>query len=346
MTVLIITGSLIILILAIAWVQKIVYRRYWNVNLSFNVKASSNAIFEGDTIEIIESISNGKKLFLPWVHASYKFSRSSIQLSYLARTVYMGAQRSLLFVVGMNKTVSRKSRLEFSKRGYYEAKELSIASNNLFMTGFIKEDVPIHFGMLVYPRIVDYSESTIPLKKMLGDIIVKRFIDPDPFTFKGVREYQPYDSFRQVNWNATAKTGEIMSNIYDFTIYQDVTVLLDIHEYRLFDRDYVHEEAIRITAFICRSCINRGIPVSLICSAPDETPVKISSGMSSVHLEKLYTALAHIDLNKKTFSVAEYVPSSSEKAYILVSSFSERSEIEVSTGTDTVKLEVQNNASA
>jgi len=320
--------------------QKVIYRRYWNKNLTFSLKSSKPAIFEGDTVEIVDTVTNGKRLPLLWVHVSYRMTFRSIYLNYIGRETNRGERRRLLFIVGMNKTAKRKSKIVLNKRGHYTIKEANIACNNLFMTDFMQEDITVPFGLIVYPKYVDYPESVIPLKKMLGDVSVRRFIDPDPFTFKGVREYQPTDSFRQVNWNATAKTGELMSNIYDFTIYQDITVLLDIHKYRTYDRDFVHEEAIRIAAFICRNCIGKDIPVSLICPKSDGSPIIINSGMSSVHLEKLYTALAFINLGADNESLVDFIPTSSEKAYILISSYGERREIEVSSSVDTVRLEV------
>ncbi|MCL2424991.1 MAG: DUF58 domain-containing protein [Oscillospiraceae bacterium] len=341
MTGVIVAGILLITILAIILLQKAVYRRYWNENLTFNSKPSKNAIFEGDTVELIDSVTNGKRLPLPWVHVSYKLAYSSILLSYVDREVIRGELRNLLFIVGINKTVRKRSKIQLNKRGYYTIKESTIACNNLFMTEFMQEDISVPFGLIVYPRYIDYPELMIPLRKMLGDVSVRRFTDPDPFTFKGVREYQPYDSFRQVNWKATAKIGELMSNVYDFTIYQEITVILDIHEYRTYDRLFVHEEAIRIAAFICRSCIKKDIPVSLICPDSDGSPLHISSGMSNVHLERIYTALAFIDLNKYCHSFSERVPASSEKSYILISSYGERREIEMITGTDIIKLEVR-----
>jgi len=340
MTGIIIAGCLLAAVAGLSFLQKFVYRRYWNKNLIYSLQSSKNAVFEGEKVTITDSLTNGKRLPLPWVHVSYKFSRFLIFLDNVSKKVSRGEWRTLLYIVGMNKTVSRKSTVLCSKRGYYTATGISVATNNLFMTGFVTEDVSLHFDLLVYPKIVNYSETIIPLKKMLGDIIVRRFTDPDPFTFKGVREYQPYDSFRQINWKATAKTGDIMSNIYDFTVYQDITVLLDLQYYSDYNRNYVHEEAIRVAAFICRSCILRSIPVNFICPASTGKPTMIGSGLSNAHLNKIYTALAFIDLNKENHSVVKHIPGDKEKAYLFISSSGEKSMIEISSGNEVIRMEV------
>ena len=344
MTGIIIAGSLLIAILGFSILQKAVYRRYWNKDLVYSLQSSKGAVFEGEKVTITDSLANRKKLPLPWVHVSYKLSRFLVFLDNVSKKVSRGEWRTLLYIVGMNKTVSRKSTVLCSKRGYYTATDISIASNNLFMTEYVAEDVSLHFDLLVYPRIVNYSESVIPLKKMLGDISVRRFTDPDPFTFKGVREYQPYDSFRQINWKATAKIGEIMSNIYDFTVYQDIVVLLDLFHYADYNRNFVHEEAIRIAAFVCRDCIGKGIPVRLVCPASNGKPTQMSCGLSNAHLEKIYTALAFIDLDKFNHSVTDFIPDTNETAYILISSSSEKRVIEITSGGEAVVVEVRDDA--
>jgi uncharacterized protein (DUF58 family) len=63
-----------------------------------------------------------------------------------------------------------------------------------------------------------------------------RFRDPGLLTrgplglgteFETVRDYQPDDDIRQVNWSATARTGRAMSNQYRIEQDRDVVCLLD-----------------------------------------------------------------------------------------------------------------------
>jgi len=317
----VIIAILLVTVYGFAWLQKRVYSRYWNRNLSYSLSLSRKAVFEGEKITITDSLTNGKRLPLPWVHVSYRISRFLVYLDNINKRIDRGERRSLIYLIGMNKTVSRKSTVLCSKRGCYRATGFSISCNNLLMTHFETKNLDLMFELLVYPRIVDYPESVIPLKKLLGDVMVRRFIDPDPFTFKGIREYQPYDSFRQINWGATARTGEMMTNIYDFTLSQDITVLLNLQDYNRFDRDFVHEEAIRLAAFLCRRCVSMGLPVSLVCPGPDGKPVRIGSGLSETHLRSVYTALAYINLLKTSASVVDWFPIEPGKSTVLISSY-------------------------
>jgi len=317
----VITVIILITVYGFALLQKKIYSRFWNRNLIYSLGLSSKAAFEGEKITITDSLTNGKRLPLPWIHVSYRISRFLVYLDNVNKKIDRGERRSLIYLIGMNKTVTRKSTVLCSKRGCYLATGFSISSNNLLMTNFETKNLDLKFELLVYPRIVDYPESVIPLKRLLGDVTVRSFIDPDPFTFKGIREYQPYDSFRQINWGATARTGAMMSNIYDFTLSQDITVLLNLQDYNRYDRDFVHEEAIRLAAFLCRRCVGMGIPVSLVCPGPDGKPMRIGSGLTRNHLESVYAALACINLAKMNLSVTDWFPIEPGKSTVLISSY-------------------------
>jgi len=312
---------LVVVIFGFSWLQMYVYRRIWSRNLYFDMQTSNPAVFEGEKITLTDSLINANRLPLPWIHISYKLSRCFQYMEGINKKIARGERRSLVFVVGVRKTMSVKSSVVCARRGHYHASNLLITSNNLLMTHYETEKRDLRFTQLVYPKIVDYPEAMIPFKRMLGDVTVRRFIDPDPFTFKGIREYQPYDAFRQINWSAAVKTGVLMSNIYDFTVTQDITIFLNLQRYNRFERSFVHEEAIRLAAFYCRACIGMGIPVSLVCPARDGKPMRITGGLSRAHLETIYAALAYIDLTIWNASVIDYLPSVSDRAAVLISSY-------------------------
>ena len=321
MTGILVALALLIVVFGFSWLQTKVYRRVWSRNLLFDLRTSNPAVFEGEKITLTDVLTNGGKLPLPWIHVSYKLSRSFLYLDNINQKIERGERHNLLFVVGAKKTVSRKSTVLCARRGYYLTNGFSITSNNLLMTHYETERRVMRFSQLVYPRVVNYPQALIPLKRMLGDVAVRRFIDPDPFTFKGIREYQPYDAFRQINWSASARTGVMMSNIYDFTVTQDLTVFLNLQNYSKSDRNFVHEEAIRLAAFYCRQCLSMGVPVSLVCPARDGKPMRIAGGLGNAHLEAIYSALAYIDLTKWVNSVADFFPQVSDRAAVLISSY-------------------------
>jgi uncharacterized protein (DUF58 family) len=307
---------------ALALAQKIIYRLWWNFRLSYSMSFSEMTAFEGGCITITEKLSNNKRLPLPWVVVNYKIPSAFTYVDGQNRKIIFGEYRELLYAIGIKKTILKKSKVICGRRGVYQLTDFALSSNNPLMTDFMRMELGFHYTLTVYPKLVDYGEFEILCKKMSGDLLAKRFINPDPFTFKGIREYQPYDNFRQINFMATAKTGRLMSNIYDFTVSQEVTIILNLQEYNeYYKRDFVHEDAIRLAAFFCRHHARDGVQVNLICPSPDGKPVKTGGVSSDIHLEKIYTALAGINLNGSICPVTQFIPSYAGQTVILISSY-------------------------
>ncbi|MCL2221825.1 MAG: DUF58 domain-containing protein [Oscillospiraceae bacterium] len=315
--------AILLVVFGFALCVRLIYRRYWDEGLSFNLLFSRKEVFEGETFTITDVLTNRKYLPIPWIHVSYTISRFMVYLSNASNKISRGDWRTMLCTVGMYKTVSRKSAVLASKRGYYHISDIKIMSNDPLMTSSVEKNPDERYALTVYPRQVEFPESMIPFKKMLGDITARRFTNPDPFTFRGIREYEPHDSFKQINWGATARAGTLMSNVYDFTVSQEVTIFLNLQRYSDYERDYVHEEAIRLVAFLCRKYAQNGVPVSLVCPAGDGSVLTVDSGLSSSHLMTIYTALAHINLVKHNLSLLSHLPKERGQSIVLVSSYHE-----------------------
>jgi uncharacterized protein (DUF58 family) len=83
--------------------------------------------------------------------------------------------------------------------------------------------------LLVYPDVV-------AAHRVVAAVRTGRFRDPGLRTrgplglgtdFESIRDYQPDDDVRQINWPATARTGRAMSNVYRIEQDRDVVCLLD-----------------------------------------------------------------------------------------------------------------------
>ena len=106
-------------------------------------------------------------------------------------------------------------------------------------------------------------------KSLSGEILTKRNIVEDPFQLRGIREYHPFDSIKAVNWSATAKTGELKVNEYDFTASQEVIIFLNVERYNDWDPENVVEEGIRLAASIITQYLKEGMKVGLKVNGGD-----------------------------------------------------------------------------
>ena len=83
--------------------------------------------------------------------------------------------------------------------------------------------------LLVYPDVAAAQRVVVALRR-------GRFRDPGLRTrgplglgtdFESIRDYQPDDDVRQINWTASERTGRPMSNVYRIEQDRDVVCLLD-----------------------------------------------------------------------------------------------------------------------
>jgi uncharacterized protein (DUF58 family) len=99
---------------------------------------------------------------------------------------------------------------------------------------------PLHLGgwvhqsseardVVVYPDLVTARHLVILVRQGRAAVTGRRARGPLGLgtEFEAVREYQPDDDIRQVNWRATARLGRAMSNQYRVEQDRDVICLLD-----------------------------------------------------------------------------------------------------------------------
>jgi uncharacterized protein (DUF58 family) len=85
--------------------------------------------------------------------------------------------------------------------------------------------------------------------------------------FWGVREYQPYDPRRQINWKRTARSErELYTNLFEQERVADVGLILDSRERTnvTSHEDSLFEHAVRATAALAENFLDDGNRVSLL----------------------------------------------------------------------------------
>jgi len=132
-------------------------------------------------------------------------------------------------------------------------------------------------------------------------MLTKRNLYEDPFELRGIREYQPFDSMRSINWKATAKTGHFMVNQKNYTSPKTVRIFMNLTDERLIKRIDDLEEAIRIGAGLAKYLLEQGIKVAFYCNGPDvltQEPFLRSAAKGNNQISTILRSLSRIDLEK------------------------------------------------
>ncbi len=266
-------------IAAFIYFQGVLYKRRIFENVTINRSFSSSGVFPGDKLVYEMSVENRKMLPLTWVSIDEKFYSAlefdvKTNIQDLNEEVYI--HNSILTLLPYQK-VTRRYNLRARKRGFYQIKQILMASTNMLGTEEYNVEKEILACVAIYPNIRNLNGTIIPANTTQGDFSVKRWIIEDPMVMIGVRDYSGNDSLRSVNWKATAKNQKLQVNKYDFTADKRIMIILNLErpEHSLDKEDAAAiEAAIEVCASLAIMVNEVGIPVGFASNSHLLGPVE------------------------------------------------------------------------
>uniref|UniRef100_UPI000AE0BB01 DUF58 domain-containing protein n=1 Tax=Paenibacillus phocaensis TaxID=1776378 RepID=UPI000AE0BB01 len=300
---LIVSTVLILVTLAIVYrwraLKGIRYQRYF----------TERAVYEGDTVEMVEVIANAKLLPLPWLRlessiaAGLTFGLQS-NLNIHAGEIYQN--HSSLFYLRSYRQITRRHQVVCSRRGQYRLESATMTTGDpLGMNTEVKR-FPLDLELLVYPRILELQELPLPNHSWLGELAVRRWIVEDPFLTAGIREYRPGDPLGNINWKATARTGELQVHKRDYTADHRLMICLNLETSDSMWKTVVEPERIELgiqyAATVAEHALRSGLAAGFACNArladgPRE-PIRMEPDASSDQFTLLLETLARMVLDK------------------------------------------------
>ena len=288
--------------------QMLLYKKYWAKNLYVSVRFRQDAIYEGDEGEIVEVIENRKRLPLPMLKVKFQTSKNLGFLDEKGSKTTDQYYRNDIFQVGSGEKITRTLKFRGNKRGYYRINNIDLVASDLFFLNEDSQSRTTNQYMYVYPSICREEDFRLSLQKLNGEIIVKRHMIEDPFEYRGIREYQPFDDIRSVNWKATARTGNLKVNQKNYTAMQTIRIFLNLEDDGIWKKYKEVEKCMQIAMGIASFFLAQGIRVSCYANGKDiltDEPVEIQ-GLSGINqLDVLGKALARIDTSKPAHAFVE-----------------------------------------
>ena len=287
--------------------QQWIYRRLWDRNLKVDVDFARPSLFEGEKGELLEVIENRKRLPLSMLKVKFQTDRNLVFGDTEGSRVTDQYYRNDVFQVGGGEKITRTLIFTGRKRGYYKINGIDLVAADLFMTSEMMDSRQTDRYVYVYPRPFDSREFTLSLQQLNGEILTRRHLVEDPFEYRGIREYQPYDDMRSVNWKATARTDELKVNHKNYTALQTIRIFFNTEDTGILKKEDAVEASLRITAGLARYYLAQGIRVACYGSGVDcidGGPVEIEPGAGSGQMDRIYKALARVDTARPAVSFA------------------------------------------
>ena len=290
--------------------QDLIYKTFWDKNLSVSIHFQDKAVLEGEQATLTEVIENRKLLPLAYLNVKFQVSRNLVFQNMENTSVSDFNYKNDVFSVLFHQRIRRTLVFSCQKRGYYEITQSDIISSNLLMTSEYISTLNQNTYLYVYPRYLNIDCLDVP--------------------FRGIRDYTSTDPMNSVNWTASARTGDLMVNVHDSTSSQEAIIILNLETETVWVYEQLHEIAIRLAASISYYFLNTGVPTRMICNGSDcitDQVAVIPTGSGLRHVNAIAEVLARIDLTRTVVSCTDQLHeltnkmanSTSAPLYIMIS---------------------------
>ena len=272
--------------------QRVVYLRYWDRGLRLRLTFDASAITAGETVTVTERAENRKRLPLPVFSYEYTLCRS---LNSITQT--SGGERLVRVKLAMpaRRAVRSQTRLSGLPRGIYSLSGVKMGARDLFYTCKPQKELTCPARLTVYPAQVPAAKLELPFRQILGAVLTRRMTTEDPFQLRGIRPYEVYDSMRDINWKASAKTGELQVNQHEYTTEESLLLLPDMGA----GTEAQRETVLSLASSLGRRFLRRGVSVALRSngrSCLTGSPLAVPPGSGGGHQAVIDEALAQVKL--------------------------------------------------
>ncbi len=290
------TGSDALFYLAYALVAILLLSRWLPSHTLTGIRAARHftpRAFHGEQAVVKITITNRGRLPIPWLHV-----HESVPI---ALHIPNFERRAISLAPGERVTVPYE--LNCSQRGYYHLGPLQLRTGDFFGVAPECEMNLASDPFIVYPRIIPLRHLPVPSQLPFGSIGERRRIFQDPSRYFGLRDYQPSDSQRDINWKSSARTDQLQVKRFQPAIALNTMIFLDLNSqaYNVRSVTTASEMGVVIAASLAAHLIEQRQQVGLMLSAKDA--VTDFAGLQTIrpshgreHLMRVLEALARADL--------------------------------------------------
>lgn len=294
----------ILIIIGVAyWLEIVLYRKYAFHKLEYRCYFSTTEAWEGDEITLVEEVSNGKLLPLPWLKAELTTSR---WLDFAGSQSLVANETRFVpsfFMMKSHHKVVRSWKVKCLKRGVFHLDKVILISSDLFGGVSLSQPIVPDTCITVLPRPADMELGFEKVHSYSGSVVVRRHLLPDPFLIAGVREYTQRESMNRIHWLATARTGCLMVHNNEYSADQTLTIILNVQSREGEISEVLEpqktEDAIRACAGFLDDTLRSGIPAALMVNTSltgERSCISTGSSWGRQHVHETLRLLAQLPL--------------------------------------------------
>lgn len=265
-----------------------IYEKSWSKGLKVRLNFDRKEAMQGDSIEILENVSNTSGLFLPFMHLKYDIKRNGEHYK----------NRSGVFSLSYRQKVTRHTGYICASRGCYDIGSTYLVYKGFLLRSTLEKTIPQRSKLVVYPKLVDVED--VPVYAFLTDGECKhnpRIIE-DRLAFRDIRQYEDTDAMSRINWNATARSDDLMVNIYEDMRRAAVRLVMELPDDYYEEADKLQETAISVAASLYVRLLRDNVTVGFVSNGADaytKEPVCLQERNDSDYEKEVLVSLARIN---------------------------------------------------
>jgi uncharacterized protein (DUF58 family) len=190
------------------------------------------------------------------------------------------------------------------RRGYYPIGPIVGLGGDLLGTATYENRCAAQDAVIVYPKIVPLQDLGFPSQSPFGVLPSRQRIFEDPTRIQGVRDYQPGDSLRRMDWKTSARVGRLQVRRYEPAIALETAVFLNLDngDYPGSQRYVAAELGIVVAASVAVHLVEKRQAVGLTTNGQDPLaePVQAAAALplrkGRGHLMNILDLLARIEV--------------------------------------------------
>lgn len=296
--------AIVIVIAVILTAEYLIFSKYALKSIYYSVEINKSEVYEGEYLELIETVENRRLIPLPWIKTELCASKWLAFLKKNSPVQTLGDENTFIpgvFSLKPHSRCIRTRKIKCLKRGIFSFDNTIITATDMLGLAKVSYSIPLSITVTVLPTASDNEDALLSFTEPIGEIPVKRFINDDPFMIAGSDEYTGREPLNRINWNYTAALNKLTVYNNEYSTSRSVLILMNMQRkdiYPVTCTDYKDVEAfIKLTVKICEECLDNGCPCAFVTNGGDNSQRGMASDLiiSAEQYESVLRQLAGLD---------------------------------------------------
>ena len=266
---------LLIGILLIMLIWKMAYRKIWEEDLSVNFSFEQPYVYAGESIRLKEIIENRKGMPVSPLEVRFRVKKGLVFQDMDNTSVSDYAYKRDIYALLGRQRITRSLPILCQKRGFYAIEDVSLIAYSLMLNQTYRKELDTDAQIYVYAKRTNVTDILRASENLLGEQESNRKYLEDPFAFASIRDYTMQDPMKNINWKASAKTGNLMVNTYTSVKNEKMMIYLDVEDSGILKKESLKEECISVAATLYQKLLNKGTEVGICINLYNENREKL-----------------------------------------------------------------------